>query len=56
MENDFSASELFDTFLMTSYCCLKLCDFHSDLLQTCFRELHNLSLIAKISPDAIDSR
>ena len=51
MENDFSVSELFDIFLMSSYCCLKLCDFHSDLLQTWFRELHNLSLIAEISPE-----
>lgn len=51
MENDFSFSELFDNLLMSAYCCLKLCDFHSDLLQTCFKELHELSLIAVISSE-----
>ena len=53
LENDFSASELFDALLMTAYCCLKLCDFHSDLLQVCFKELHDLSLITVISPEQI---
>ena len=53
LENDFSASELFDALLMTVYCCLKLCDFHSDLLQVCFKELHDLSLITVISPEQI---
>lgn len=32
---------------------LKLCDFHSDLLQVCFKELHDLSLITVISPEQI---
>ena len=53
MEYDFSDSELFDILLMSAYCYLKLCDFHSDLLRIYFKELYNLSSTDAISPEQI---